>query len=171
MAKRLSVLVALGALLAGTAAAQDVERVLRAAADAMGDPSNVTYSGTGWVANIGQSYTPDDDWPRFEVTTYTRTIDYDDRSSREEYTRRQGNYPPQGGGAPLQGEQRRVFLTSGDYSWNMNGPNHRSREIRSPPTRSAEFEPGTLRHDPHLLDAVGWRLHTAWPQASAGRIR
>ena len=61
MAKRLSVLVALGALLAGTAAAQDVERVLRAAADAMGDPSNVTYSGTGWVANIGQSYTPDDD--------------------------------------------------------------------------------------------------------------
>ena len=43
MAKRLSVLVALGALLAGTAAAQDVERVLRAAADAMGDPSNLRY--------------------------------------------------------------------------------------------------------------------------------
>ena len=123
MAKRLSVLVALGALLAGTAAAQDTQRVLRAAADAMGDPSNVMYSGTGWVANVGQSYTPDDDWPRFEVTAYTRTIDYDDRSSREEYTRRQGSYPPRGGGAPLQGEQRRVFLTSGNYSWNMNGPN------------------------------------------------
>ena len=123
MAKRLSVLVALGALLAGTAAAQDAQRVLRAAADAMGDPSNVRYSGTGWVANVGQSYTPDDDWPRFEVTTYTRTIDYDNRSSREEYTRRQGNYPPQGGGTPLQEVQRRVFLTNGDYSWNMNGPN------------------------------------------------
>ena len=123
MAKRLSVLAVLGALLAGPAAAQDAQRVLRAASDAMGAPSNVRYSGAGWVANVGQSYTPDDDWPRFEVTTYTRTISYDDRSSREEYTRRQGNYPPQGGGAPLQGDQRRVLLTSGEYSWNLNGPN------------------------------------------------
>ena len=123
MAKRLSVLAVLGALLAGPAAAQDAQRVLRAASEAMGAPSNVRYSGAGWVANVGQSYTPDDDWPRFEVTTYTRTISYDDRSSREEYTRRQGNYPPQGGGAPLQGDQRRVLLTSGEYSWNLNGPN------------------------------------------------
>ena len=97
--------------------------MLRAAADAMGDPGSVRYSGAGWVANVGQSYTPDDDWPRFEVATYTRTIDYDNCSSREEHTRRQDNYPPRGGGAPLQWEQRRVFLASGDYSWNMNGPN------------------------------------------------
>ena len=127
MAKRLYVFVGLSALLAGTATAQDAQGVLRAAADAMGDPSNVRsiqYSGTGWLAAVGQSYTPNDDWPRFEVTNYTRTIDYDLGSSREEYTRRQGNYPPQGGGGtPLQGEQRRVFLTSGDYSWNMNGTN------------------------------------------------
>ena len=123
MAKHLSSLVGLGILLAGTAAAQDAQRVVRVAADAMGDPGNVRYSGAGWVANVGQSHTPDDDWPRFEVTTYTRTIDYANRASTEEYTRRQGDYPPQGGGAPLQGEQRRVFLTSGDYSWNLNGPN------------------------------------------------
>ena len=118
-------LVVLGVLLAGPAMAQnpDAQRVVQAAADAMGEPSSVTYSGAGWVANIGQSYTPDDDWPRFEVTTYTRTIDYDNRASREDYTRRQGDYPPRGGGAPLQGEQRRVFLTRGDYSWNLNGPN------------------------------------------------
>ena len=80
MAKRLYVLVALGALLAETAAAQDAQGVLRAAADAMGDPSNVRsiqYSGTGWAAAVGQSYTPNDDWPRFEVTNYTRTIDYE----------------------------------------------------------------------------------------------
>ncbi len=103
MAKRLCVLVAVGVILAGTATAQDAQRVLQAAAAAMGEPSNVKYSGAGWVANVGQSYTPNDDWPRFEVTTYTRTIDYDNRSSTEEYIRRQGNYPPQGGGAPLQG--------------------------------------------------------------------
>ena len=127
MAKRLYVLAALGALLAGTAAAQDAQTVLRAAADAMGDPSNVRsieYSGAGWVAAVGQSFTPNDDWPKFEVINYKRTIDYENRSSREEYIRRQGDYPPQGGGGtPLQGEQQRRFLTSGDYSWNMNGNN------------------------------------------------
>ena len=124
MAKRLFVLITLAALQAGTAFAQDAHEVLRAAADAMGDPSSVTsiqYSGAGWVAGVGQSYTPNDDWPKFQVTDYTRTINYEDRSSREEYTRRQGTYPHQGGGTPLQGEQRRVFLTSGNHSWNMNG--------------------------------------------------
>ena len=127
MAQRLCVLVALGVLLAGTAPAQDAQAVLRAATDAMGGPSNVRsieYSGAGWVAAIGQSFTPNDDWPKFEVIDYERTIDYENRSSREEYIRRQGDYPPQGGGGtPLQGEQQRRFLISGDYSWNMNGNN------------------------------------------------
>ena len=68
MAKRLFVLIALTALQARTAFAQDAHEVLRAAADAMGDPSSVTsiqYSGAGWVAGVGQSYTPNDDWPKF----------------------------------------------------------------------------------------------------------
>ena len=34
-------------------------------------------------------------------------------------------------------------------------PDHRCREIWSPPTRCAESDPCTLRHDPQLLDAVG----------------
>ena len=52
MAQRLSVLIALAALQAGTAFAQDAHEVLRAAAEAMGDPSSVTsiqYSGAGCV--------------------------------------------------------------------------------------------------------------------------
>ena len=134
MASRHCVLVALGVLFAGPASAQDAQQVLQSAAAAMGEPSNVRYTGAGWVANVGQSYTPNDDWPRFEVTTYTRTIDYEGRSSTEEYTRRQGSYPPQGGGTRLQGEQRRVFLTSGNYSWNMNGaspaPQPAAAEVR-----------------------------------------
>ena len=127
MAKRICVLVALGALLSATATAQDARTVLRAAADAMGNPGDVRsieYSGAGWVAAPGQSFTPDDDWPRFEVVDYTRTIDYENRSSSEEYVRRQGDYPPQGGGGtPIQGEQPRRSYTSGDYSWNRNGNN------------------------------------------------
>ena len=125
MTSRLFVLVTVGALLAGPALAQDVESVLRAASAAMGDPDtleSIQYAGTGWVANVGQSYTPADDWPRFEVTEYTRTIDYGGRSSTEAYTRRQGEYAPRGGGTPLVGEQQRIFLTSGEHAWTMRGP-------------------------------------------------
>ena len=121
MRRTLPLLVALATLPAGPAAAQDVESVLQAAGEAMGAPSSVRYSGTGWVANVGQSHTPADDWPRFEMTAYSRTIDYDARSSRETYTRRQGDYPALGGGTPLVGEQERTLLTSGDHAWTLRG--------------------------------------------------
>ena len=110
MLRMLPVLVAVATLVAPPAAAQDVESVLQAAAEAMGDPAalnSIEYSGSGWVTNIGQSHTPNDDWPRFEVTDYTRTIDYGADSSNEAYTRSQGDFPALGGGTPLVGEQQR----------------------------------------------------------------
>jgi Metallo-beta-lactamase superfamily len=106
--------------------AQDARAVLRAAESAMGAANlkTIQYSGTGWTAAVGQSYSPQDDWPKFEVTRYTRTIDYEARSSREELTRRQGNNPPRGGGGtPLQGEQEQVAMVSGNYAWNMDRQN------------------------------------------------
>ena len=138
MATRKQVLAALVLLLAGSAAAQDARTVLQAAAAAMGDARNVRsieYSGGGWIAAVGQSFAPNEDWPRFEVINYTRTIDYQNRVSREEYVRRQGDYPPQGGGGtPLQGEQPQRFLSSGNFSWNMNGaepaPEPANAEVR-----------------------------------------
>src|SRR5215831_19400871 len=115
-------------LLAGasTVHAQDARSVLRSAVAAMGADKvkTVRYSGTGWNAAVGQSYSPQDDWPHFEVTRYTRTIDYDANSSREELTRRQGANPPRGGGGtPLQGDQQQVAVVSGKYAWNMDGQN------------------------------------------------
>ena len=121
MRRTIPLLVALATLPAAPAAAQDVESVLEAAGEAMGAPASIRYSGTGWVANVGQSHTPADDWPRFEMTAYSRTIDYDAGSSREAYTRRQGDYPALGGGTPLVGEQERTLLTSGDHAWTMRG--------------------------------------------------
>ena len=119
-----SVLVVFGALLAGSAVAQDARSVLTAAADKLGarNVRSIEYTGSGWVAAVGQSATPADDWPRFEVINYTRTLDFQNRSSQEEYVRRQGNYPAQGGGGtPLAGEQPQRFLNVGNYSWNLNG--------------------------------------------------
>ena len=134
MRKTLPLLVAIATLAAAPAAAQDVESVLQAAGEAMGAPSSIEYSGTGWVANIGQSHTPADDWPRFEVTAYARTLDYDARSSKETHTRRQGAYPALGGGTPLAGEQERILLASGEHAWTMRGsdavPQPAAAEVR-----------------------------------------
>ena len=108
----------------GPAAAQDARAVLQAASTAMGTANvkSVVYTGSGWVAAVGQSYEPDADWPRFDVTTYTRAIDYDAKSSREELTRRQGNNVPRGGGGtPLREEQHQVAIVNGDYAWNVQG--------------------------------------------------
>ena len=125
MARRLCVLVVAAlALMIQAAAAQDARATLQAASAAMGAANlrSVQITGTGWNAAVGQSFSPEEDWPRFEVTRYTRTIDYEGRSSREELTRRQGNNPPRGGGGtPLQGEQQQVAIVSGNYAWNMNG--------------------------------------------------
>src|SRR5437016_1644880 len=127
MARKLcvaSVLIAL--VVAGDSLrAQDARGVLQAAVKAMGADNlrTIQYSGSGWNAFVGQSFSPQDDWPRFEVTRYNRTIDYNASYSREELTRRQGNNPPRGGGAPLQGEQQQDFIVSGNSAWNMNGQN------------------------------------------------
>jgi glyoxylase-like metal-dependent hydrolase (beta-lactamase superfamily II) len=121
MARTLCVLVAVLALITvGTASAQDAKAVLQSASKAMGSLKSVQITGSGWNAAVGQSFNVAEDWPRFEVTRYVRTIDYDAGSSREEFTRRQGNYPPRGGGGtPIQGEQQQVFIVSGNYAWNL----------------------------------------------------
>src|SRR2546428_13274910 len=111
MARKLCIAtVLLGLIVAGDSLrAQDARGVLQAAVKAMGADNvrTIQYSGTGWNAGVGQSFSPQDDWPRFEVTRYTRTIDYNARSSPEEVTRRQGSNPPRGGGGrPLHGAQR-----------------------------------------------------------------
>src|SRR5262249_30189823 len=122
----LGLLVTLSIVVRDTLHAQDARGVLQAAMKTMGTANvkTVQYSGTGWNAAVGQSFSPAEDWPRFEVTRYTRTIDYDAKFSREELTRRQGNNPPRGGGGtPLQGEQQQVAVVSGNYAWNVDGQN------------------------------------------------
>jgi metallo-beta-lactamase superfamily protein len=106
-----------------TASAQDARAILQASAAAMGLNSvkTIQYTATGWNALVGQSFNLEEDWPRFEVTAYSRTIDYDANASREDFTRRRGNYPMRGGGAPFDGDQRVVQIVSGGYAWNMQG--------------------------------------------------
>ena len=124
MARKLLTASTLLAVLAGSVGAQDARSVLQAVAKNIGADSLTTLqiSGAGWNAAPGQSYSPVSDWPRFEVTSYTKAIDFGSRFAREQITRRQGTHAPQGGGGtPIQGEQRLDFLVNGNVAWNMQG--------------------------------------------------
>src|SRR5690348_2160702 len=121
MTRRASILMAMLFLAAAAASAQDVHSVLQASAKAMGlaNLKTIQYSGSGWFSMIGQTYGLNEDWPHYEVNAYTRTIDYEAKFSREEYTRRQGNYPTLGR-VPMP-EQHIVNLLNGTLAWNVEG--------------------------------------------------
>ena len=83
----------------------------------------VTYSGAGYLGIIGQNYTPRDDWPRVELASYRKTVNFDAKSAREEQVTRQGTNPARGGGVPIEGEARQMTMVSGDHAWVLQGTN------------------------------------------------
>jgi glyoxylase-like metal-dependent hydrolase (beta-lactamase superfamily II) len=121
MRRRLSILIALVFLVAGSASAQDARSVLQASLKAMGGTNlkSIQITGAGWLSQIGQTYGLAEDWPKYEVADYTRMIDYDAKWSREDYTRRQGKYPLVGRIAMP--EQHVTAILSGNYAWDMQG--------------------------------------------------
>ena len=123
MAQLAGLVVAVMVLTAAPVAAQDARGALLAAAETLGvtNMTSIQYSGTGWLGAVGQNFAPAQDWPRLELARYTRTIDFGTSSSKEEMVIRQGDYSARGGGAPIQGEQRRTLLVSGTRAWNVEG--------------------------------------------------
>ena len=121
MVRPLSILAALFGLAAGTAFAQEVDAraALVASLKAMGGENlkTIEISAAGSSSLIGQQYAVDGNWPQFEVADYTRAIDFDARWSREDYTRRQGNFPTFGR-VPI-ADQRVTAIVSGSYAWDM----------------------------------------------------
>jgi glyoxylase-like metal-dependent hydrolase (beta-lactamase superfamily II) len=119
----LSRLAAVFVLLSPLAAtAQDAS--LDGVAKAMGAAGlkSIQYSGSGTNFAIGQNFSPDTPWPRFVVKSYTRAVSYESASIRDELVRTQGENPPRGGGGqPVVGEQRQIFVASGDFAWNVAG--------------------------------------------------
>jgi Metallo-beta-lactamase superfamily len=111
MTKRQLVFIALVALLVGTASTQiqtqgqmDVRALLQAVAKNQGTDAlrTIQYTASGMIAAPGQSYTPMDEqvgvpehWPRFALTDYTMTIDFETMAFKEEYTRTPPAMPKQ----------------------------------------------------------------------------
>lgn len=112
---------ALLAIATACAQAQDVAMVLKNAEDTMGRVQSIRYSATGTMGGFGQNWSPDTGWHTTVVQSYTRTLDYAAKSSREEMTRTQEAPPAKGGETPFQGEQKLVNLVRGSHAWNQPG--------------------------------------------------
>jgi glyoxylase-like metal-dependent hydrolase (beta-lactamase superfamily II) len=121
MVRRLWMLAAVCALSVAPAAAQEVDAraALLASLKAMGGESlkTIEIAGAGSSSLIGQQYSVEGNWPQFEVANYTRSIDFENKWSREDYTRRQGNFPTFGR-VPM-AEQRVTAIVSGSYAWDV----------------------------------------------------
>jgi glyoxylase-like metal-dependent hydrolase (beta-lactamase superfamily II) len=122
---RLLVLLA-GALLLGPVSghAQDGRVTLENIARAMGATNlrSLEYAGSGVVFAVGQNAAPTVPWPRFNLKSFRRAVNYATASLRDDLVRTQAEDPPRGGSQqPLRGEQRQIFVVSGESAWNVAG--------------------------------------------------
>jgi hypothetical protein len=92
-----------------SATAQDAKSVIEATIKNMGDFKSIQYSGSGAQFNLGQSVSPNDPWPRTELKSFTRTVDYDKQASRNETVNAQG--------------ASTIQFLAGDKSWGQAGAN------------------------------------------------
>lgn len=104
--------------------AQDGKAGLEAVARALGEPGlkSIEYNASGTLFQFGQAQAPGQPWPRFNIKSVTRSINYQTASQKEDWVRTQALDPPRGGGVqPVRGEQRQIFLLSGEHAWTLQG--------------------------------------------------
>jgi glyoxylase-like metal-dependent hydrolase (beta-lactamase superfamily II) len=140
---------ALAALFAIPASAQDAapdaKAVLAKADAAMGvsKVNSLQISATGYVTALGQNYSSslDETWPRFELKSFTRTIDFPTNSMREDQVRVQGTWNATRGGGqrPIIGERTQHQLVSGNYAWNVNDQNAPAPQVGQAELRQLEL--------------------------------
>lgn len=121
----------------------DPEPILRAAAEAIGTDKLkcVTIAGTGYAGAVGQQRESawNIDWPRGEpLTNYTRTLNWESATSKEEFDRKPGLNPASWkygsgwmGGTPVQQHPHQTFAVNGKHGWHIDGRN--GRPIAVPP--------------------------------------
>jgi glyoxylase-like metal-dependent hydrolase (beta-lactamase superfamily II) len=167
MSKKLTLTLVSVLLMSVTAHAQDAKAVLENAARAMGATNlkSIQYSGSGHNFAVGQSPNPNAPWPIFNVKSYTRVINYETASSREELVRAQALDPPRGGGAqPIPANQTQVLVVSGTHAWNVAGNNV------TPALAAAEERALQLWLTPHgFLKAAMTNNATARPGTAGGK--
>ncbi len=90
----------------GISAGQDARSVLDQAVKTMGNPKTIQFSGTGALFTLGQNVNPAAPWPRVELKSFTRAVDYGAQSARNDAVGPQGPAPSQ--------------FVSGDRAWGQS---------------------------------------------------
>jgi glyoxylase-like metal-dependent hydrolase (beta-lactamase superfamily II) len=128
----------------------DPRPVLDAAGKAIGvdNLKCVTISGSGYAGIVGQQVWLDRnvDWPRGEpLANYTRTMNWDARTMKEEFDRKPGRNPASWkwgagwvGGTPPQRSSRQMFSVNGNYAWHQDGAG--SPPVPSPPEDAERWQ-------------------------------
>jgi glyoxylase-like metal-dependent hydrolase (beta-lactamase superfamily II) len=86
--------------------------VLQDAQKALGDAKTIQFSGTGMSAFVGQALAAGEPWPARELSGFTETINYEQKSATVELSFAQ----------PTFGGQQQNTAVNGDKAWNV-GPN------------------------------------------------
>src|SRR5437879_3316008 len=117
-------LISVASVFPSIAGAQTAATSLEKVAAALGaqDVRSLEIAGSGTIFAIGQNATPTMPWPRFNLKSFARSINYETASLRDELVRTQALDPPRGGSQqPIRGEQRQIFVVSGEHAWNVVG--------------------------------------------------
>ena len=114
----------------------------------------VTISGTAYDGALGQQKetAKNVDWPRIDsLANYTRTMNWDNGTMKEEFDRKPGLAPAMWkygigwiGGTPLQKNTHQTFMLNGRYGWDMDGTG--SQPIPVPPDIAEIWPVELLRH-------------------------
>jgi glyoxylase-like metal-dependent hydrolase (beta-lactamase superfamily II) len=107
--------------------AQGVDAVAKALGAA--NVRSIEIQGSGVSYQVGQAYTAGQSFPQFTMRSFTRVMNYDTGSFRQEVLQTRTLEPPKGGGAYVRGEQKLIFLLSGDAAWNVTGETATSAPI------------------------------------------
>jgi glyoxylase-like metal-dependent hydrolase (beta-lactamase superfamily II) len=110
----------------------DPAPILAAAAKEIGEANLkcITISGTGYAGVVGQAFESavNVDWPRSALNNYTRTINFETRTIKEEFDREPGKNPASWkyglgwqDGTPTQKHSHQTFVVSGNYGWHIDG--------------------------------------------------
>ena len=128
----------------GCTSAPPEMQLIQDAADAMGGAAVVqgvgtlTVEGEGQLFNLGQNRSPDSDLPVFEVTEYTRAIDFANGRWRQEQVRT-ATFP-----TGLARQVRQITAVDGDVAFNVNAADAASRAS----SLAASDRRAALRHHP-----------------------
>ena len=107
------------------ASAGAADAALDRAATAMGADAlkSIRYSGDGIGYTFGQAYKPGLAWPKINVRSFVRAVNYETGSMRDEIVFSRAE-PLGGGGYPHVAQQRNEQYVSGYFVWNQapSGP-------------------------------------------------